>query len=139
MCIAALQNQEKNTTCQNVNFVCPARGSPPVQIRSCAIFQKSPGEVTPSCFSAMNPQAMKTRTIQGTDVFATRTMASYPLAATRANTPPITTTTATQAMLVGSQSVNAGIGMLKGRPTAVAETETMAPARKQKRIPFARL
>ena len=32
MCIAMLQNQAKNITCQKVNFTCPGSGSPPFQI-----------------------------------------------------------------------------------------------------------
>ena len=32
MCIAMLQNQAKNMTCQKVNFTWPGSGSPPFQI-----------------------------------------------------------------------------------------------------------
>ena len=37
MCIAMLQNQAKNITCQKVNLVWPGSGSPPFQMRVCAI------------------------------------------------------------------------------------------------------
>ena len=45
MCIAMLQNQAKNMTCQNVNFTCPGSGSPPVQMSVCACDQNPSSEV----------------------------------------------------------------------------------------------
>ena len=51
MCIAMLQNQAKNSTCQKVNLVCPGSGSPPFQI---ALRHRpgSPGEWHPELTQA---------------------------------------------------------------------------------------
>ncbi len=42
-------------------------------------------------------------------------------------------------MLLGYLSLNSGMGNLNQTPSAVADTVTMAPARKQNITPFARL
>jgi hypothetical protein len=47
MCIAMLQNQAKNITCQKVNFTWPGSGAPPFQISVCASLQNPLIEVTP--------------------------------------------------------------------------------------------
>ena len=72
MCIAMLQNQAKKRTCQKVNLVCPGSGSPPFQIRVCALGQKPESESRPSWRSPMIPNAMKTSTIHGAATLATR-------------------------------------------------------------------
>ena len=54
-------------------------------------------------------------------------------------TAPIIITITTQVIPLGIVSVNLGIGILKGIPTAVAETVIIEPAKKQNKIPFARL
>ena len=46
MCIAMLQNQAKNITCQNVNLTWPGSGSPPFQMWVVARRQKSAAEST---------------------------------------------------------------------------------------------
>ena len=45
MCMAMLQNQAKNVTCQKVNFVWPGSGSPPFQIDVLASCQTSPTDL----------------------------------------------------------------------------------------------
>ena len=56
-----------------------------------------------------------------------------------AMTAPTPSTMSTKLVLLGIQSPSEGIGMSKGMPTAVADTVIMAPARKQNRMPLARL
>ena len=59
--MAPLANQDQITTCQNVNFICPGKGSEP----SPQIFQKSVKLPTPNWLSATIPQAKKAITIIG--------------------------------------------------------------------------
>src|SRR5512139_1716310 len=76
MCIAMLQNQAKNVTCQKVNFVRPGNGAPPRQICVRATFHRSPTDRTEApdertnSASAITPNAKKTSTIQGAATFA---------------------------------------------------------------------
>ena len=72
MCMAMLQNQAKNMTCQKVNFTWPASGAPPVQMSSFAFGQNSPTELIPSWCAATMPKAMNTSTIHGAAMFAMR-------------------------------------------------------------------
>ena len=60
------------------------------------------------------------------------------LAATKDMTAPTANTTIIQPTLFGSQSDKPSIVILNGIPTAVAETEIIAPARKQNIKPLAR-
>ncbi|NDV16343.1 hypothetical protein GO009_09935 [Muricauda sp. TY007] len=64
---------------------------------------------------------------------------SYPLAAINEITAPIANTITTHVIPLGMVSVSFGISISKGIPTAVAETVIIAPARKQNRIPLAKL
>ena len=72
MCIAMLQNQAKNITCQKVNFAWPGSGAPPFQMSSCAFGQNSPTESMPSWRAPTMPKAMKTSTIHGAAMLAMR-------------------------------------------------------------------
>ena len=135
MCIAPLANQDHITTCQNVNFICPGKGSEP----SPQIFQKSEKLDTPNWFSATTPQAKNAITITGDIQLAAFVTVSYPLAAIIDITTPIKITIIIQVKPLGMVSVNLGIGISKGIPTAVAETVIIDPAKKQNKIPLARL
>ena len=77
MCMAMLQNQAKNITCQKVNFIWPGSGSPPFQICVLASAQTSDRLWTCVPVASMNcrrptrPNAMNTSTIQGAAMLAT--------------------------------------------------------------------
>ena len=107
ICIAMLQNQAKNITCQNVNFIWPGKGCPPRQITSSANRQSSPSELTEApvmsmnCRSATSPKARKTSTIQGAAMLATRATMLYPYAATTEINAPTPSTASTQPPLFG--------------------------------------
>ena len=135
MCIAALQNQDHSTTCQKVYLVCPGKGSPPWP----QMFQKSAKLATPNCPKATIPQAMKAITITGDIQLAAFDTVSYPLPAMIEITAPTRITITIQVSPFGMVSVSLGISIFRGTPTAVADTVIIAPAKKQKSIPLARL
>ncbi len=108
----------------------PPRGTP-VQIRSFATLQKSPTDVTPSCGNTATADATKIVNIHGDATFANWAIRSKPSMAKTVTTAPTMNTTATHPTAFGIRSSRPGISMPSGRPTAVAATEIMAPARKQ--------
>ena len=130
MCMAMLQNHAKNMTCQKVNLDMPATGTP-VQIRSCATRQKSPMDSTPSLGSTATAAATNTRNIHGDAIFPAAAIFSNPRIASAVTAAPTRNTTSTQPTELGYQSCSFGIAIPSGRPTAVAATEIMLPARKQ--------
>ena len=65
MCQTMLQNQAKNITCQNVNFICPGCGAPPVQMRVEATSQKASSPVTPILRKPITPKTTNITTISG--------------------------------------------------------------------------
>src|SRR6266516_3044527 len=117
MCMAMLQNHAKNMMCQKLNLATPCAGTP-VQMRSLATRQKSPTDVTPSLGSTATAAATNTMNIHGD--------ATWPAAAISTRN-----TTSTQPTELGYTSFSFGIAIPNGRPTAVAATEIMLPARKQ--------
>ena len=138
ICMAMFANQAKNITCQKVNCVIPSIGTP-VQILSLATGQKSDADCTPSDGRTAMAAAINTRNIHGKLILANRATYSYPAMATTVITLPTRNTVMIQPILVGSQSSRPGIGILNGRPTAVAATVIMAPARKQNITAFTML
>ena len=100
ICIAMLQNQAKNITCQMVNRLCPSNGTP-VQIVSLATVQKVSSEVTPSCGRTATPQATKTSSSQGAATFEKRAICSNPRIASTVTTAPTSSTVTTQPTLFG--------------------------------------
>ncbi|MBA7579380.1 hypothetical protein ES708_21250 [subsurface metagenome] len=130
MCMAMLANQAKNITCQSVNFDWPSTGTP-VQIFSLATCQKSLNDVHPSVGSTASPAATKTRNIHGEQTLEKCASFSKPKIARLVTTAPTMNTTTIQLMLLGYISLNPGIGIPNGSPTAVADTAIIAPARKQ--------
>ena len=78
MCMAMLQNQAKNMTCQKVNLTWPGSGSPPFQIwvvsegPEVAESERTSAPVASmNCRRATMPKARKTSTIQGAAMLAT--------------------------------------------------------------------
>ena len=64
---------------------------------------------------------------------------SYPLEAINEITAPIRITMITHVTPLGMVSVNLGMGISNGIPTAVADTVIIDPAKKQNKIPLAKL
>ena len=85
------------------------------------------------------PAATNPKIIIGDIQFAALDIVAKPLAAINEIKLPNINTIIIQVNPLGKVSVSFGIFILNGIPTAVAETVIMAPARKQKRMPLARL
>jgi hypothetical protein len=94
MCMAMLQNQAKNITCQKENLDSPASGTP-VQIRVLATCQNSEIEWHPSLGRTATAAATKTRNIQGAQTLAKRAKRSKPRMANAVTTAPTRNTTIT--------------------------------------------
>ena len=139
MCMAMLQNQAKNTTCQKVNFTCPASGAPPVHTTACRRGHRPSVESMPSCRRPTRPNATNTSVIHGAAMFATRATKRYPYAATRVIITPMTAHDAIHPRPLGNTSFNPGMRTSNSTPAAVAFTVIIAPARKQNITPLARL
>ena len=71
--------------------------------------------------------------------FAAFVTVSYPLAAITEMAMPIKSTITIQVEPLGKVSVSFGMGISKGIPTAVADTVIIEPAKKQNKIPLAKL
>jgi hypothetical protein len=116
------------TTCQEVYFICPGKGSDP----SPQIFQKSERLATPNWFNVTIPKAKKAKTINGDIQLAAFETVSYPFEAINEIRAPMRITIITQVIPLGMVSVNLGIGISAGIPTALADTVIIDPAKKTK-------
>src|SRR5690606_20474167 len=130
-CMAALANHVKKITCHIVNCDCPGKAVP-VHIFSRATSQKLPRLVSmPRRENDETAAARKIKNIQGAATLENLASFSKPRMANIVIIAPTMKTVITHPALDGYISFKVGISTLKGMPTAVAETATIAPARKQ--------
>ncbi len=124
--------------CQKVNLLCPSNGTPGHIVLS-ATGQKSAIELIPKSGRTEIAEAINTIIIQGDAILANLETCSKPNMATTVVMIPIKNTAITQPTLLGYMSFNDGMIILKGMPTAVADTAIMEPAKKQNNPAFTRL
>src|SRR5213083_1033705 len=130
MCMAMLQNHAKNMMCEKVNLATACAGTPG-QMRSLATRQESPTDVPPSLGSTATAAPTNTMNIHGDATWPAEALFWNPRIASAVTAIPTRNTTSTQPTELGYTSFSFGIVIPNGRPTAVAATEIMLPARKQ--------